>query len=415
MDNLTHSVLGLALGELVERSLPLEQDPARGRTRHRLLLFTSWAASNFPDLDLVLTPLAGRPLGYLLHHRGHTHTLLYAIPQAIALLALTWLLWPAARRLLRDSPVVRLATVGVACLGLLLHLGMDYLNVYGVHPFHPFDSRWLYGDMVFIVEPVFWVAFGTPLAIVATRPFARWLLFALLAGAPLCFALLGYLQWGSLLGLAVLGAVLAWMEHGGGPRDRRALFAGLAAGAGFVVVQAFAVQAARALVVAQVHQRDPASRILDVPLSAFGANPLCWSFVAIESNEAAGSYRLSRGVLSLAPAITPVSSCPSALGGAPGETGIARAAGAAGLVWVWEEAGQIGRLRELRKSNCHLDAWLRFARAPSFQGGRATDLRFGPPDKPNFSTIPFEELAGEPCPSHVPDWGYPRADLLGLR
>jgi membrane-bound metal-dependent hydrolase YbcI (DUF457 family) len=42
--------------------------------------------------------------------------------------------------------------VGVAALGLLLHLGMDYLNVYGVHPFHPFDSRWRYGDMIFIVE-----------------------------------------------------------------------------------------------------------------------------------------------------------------------------------------------------------------------------------------------------------------------
>jgi inner membrane protein len=269
--------------------------------------------------------------------------------------------------------------------------------------------------MVFIVEPVFWVAFGTPLAIMSTRPFARWLLFALLAGAPLCFALLGYLQWGSLLGLVVLGAVLAWLEHGWGPRDRRALLAGLAAGAGFVAVQAYAVQAARALVVAQAHQRDPASRVLDVPLSAFAANPLCWSFVAIESNEGAGSYRLSRGVLSLAPATSPVSSCPAALGGAPAETAIASAAGPAGLAWVWEETGQIMRLRALRSNNCQLDAWLRFARAPSLRDGLATDLRFGPPDRPNFSTLAFEEAGAQPCPRHVPGWDYPRADLLGLR
>ena len=39
------------------------------------------------DLDLVLTALAPAPLGYLLHHRGHTHTLLYVLPQALTLLA----------------------------------------------------------------------------------------------------------------------------------------------------------------------------------------------------------------------------------------------------------------------------------------------------------------------------------------
>src|SRR5690242_5591542 len=117
MDNITHSVVGLALGELVERSLPQEADPLRSRTRRKLLLFTCWAASNLPDLDLVLTPLAGRPLGYLLHHRGYTHTLLWALPQLLALLALVWLLWPAARGLLHASATARRATAGVAALG----------------------------------------------------------------------------------------------------------------------------------------------------------------------------------------------------------------------------------------------------------------------------------------------------------
>jgi sec-independent protein translocase protein TatC len=45
-------------------------------------------AGNFPDLDLVLTPLLPAPLGYLLHHRGHTHTVLYALPQMLLLAAL---------------------------------------------------------------------------------------------------------------------------------------------------------------------------------------------------------------------------------------------------------------------------------------------------------------------------------------
>jgi inner membrane protein len=409
MDNLTHSLTGLALGELVERSLPQEADPLRQRTRRKLLLFTCWAASNLPDLDLVLTPLDVRPLGYLLHHRGYTHTLLWEIPQAIALLALIWLLWPAARRLLNDNRSARLATIGVAALGLLLHVGMDYLNVYGVHPFHPFDSRWLYGDMIFIVEPVFWIAFGAPLAVMASRPAARWLLFALLAGVPLYAGSRGYLQWGTLLGLALLAAVLAWLEYGRPARDRAALVVGLAAALGYVGIQFAAVQAARTLVATELARRAPGNLLLDVPLSAFPSNPLCWAFVAIERSDANGTYRLSRGALSLAPAITPVSSCPVQLGG-PGA-----AAGPAQLAWIWEQQGKLATLRELRGGDCHVDAWLRFARAPAFGGGSATDIRFGAPGSPNFSTLPYAALAGTPCPARVPGWGYPRADLLGLR
>ena len=53
------------------------------------MLATCALAGNFPDLDLVLTPLLPAPLGYLLHHRGHTHTVLYAFPQAMLLAALS--------------------------------------------------------------------------------------------------------------------------------------------------------------------------------------------------------------------------------------------------------------------------------------------------------------------------------------
>lgn len=87
MDNITHSLIGLGAGELLQRSLPPEADPAQQGLR-RLLLFACWAASNAPDLDLVLKPLLADPLGYLLHHRGHphphTHTVLFALPQALA-------------------------------------------------------------------------------------------------------------------------------------------------------------------------------------------------------------------------------------------------------------------------------------------------------------------------------------------
>src|SRR5450830_2180671 len=99
MDNITHSVIGLATGELLHRSLPPEpQEPAQ-RTRRALFLFTAWFASNAPDLDLILTRLLPSPFGYMLHHRGHTHTLLLAVPQALLLLPLLCLLRSGARRL----------------------------------------------------------------------------------------------------------------------------------------------------------------------------------------------------------------------------------------------------------------------------------------------------------------------------
>ena len=403
MDNMTHSLVGLALGELVDRALPTTADPARARTRRRVLLATGLLASNFPDLDLVLTPLLPAPLGYLIHHRGHTHTLLYALPQVALLLAFLYLLWPGARRLLRDDRGARRAVVGTALLGMVLHLSFDALNVYGVHPFHPFDSRWLYGDLVFIVEPVFWTALGVALALLAGRRL-RWPLLAFFAGMPLLFAWLGFLQWGSLAGLAAVGAAVVAANRLRGPR------AGLVAAAalclGFVGVQGVAGSLARDQIRAALSVAAPGARVLDLPLSSFPANPLCWSFATVSADGAADRYEIRVGVLSLAPDLAPVSSCPVRFGGQPGSRDPA-------LAWSYGEARSIAQLRALQKDNCYFDAWLRFARVPSLVDGRATDVRFGAPDQPNFSTLAYAARAGMSCPGPVATWGYPRADLLG--
>jgi len=403
MDNITHSLVGLALGELVERALPAPPDPAAKRTRHRLLLVTGLLASNFPDLDLVLTPLLPAPLGYLIHHRGHTHTLLYALPQVALLLALTWLLWPAARRLLRADRVVRRAVIGTALLGMVLHLSFDALNVYGVHPFYPFDPRWLYGDLVFIVEPVFWTAFGFALVPLMARPALRRLGWACFALMPLLFTWLGFLQWGALAGLAALALLVGGAARIG---PRAGLGAALLACIGFVGVQAAAGQAARAQAAAALATAVPGSRILDIPLSSFPANPLCWSFATVSTGPAADSYAVRVGVLSLAPGLTPVSTCPARFGGEPGNP-------APALAWKYAEQGSLAAFRELARTNCQFDAWLRFARVPSLRGGVATDIRFGAPSQPNFSTLPYAARAHDPCPAPLAAWGYPRADLLG--
>lgn len=408
MDNLSHSLVGLAAGELIHRSLPAEREPQAQKLRRRLMLVSCWLASNFPDLDLVLTPLLPEPLGYLLHHRGHTHTVLYALPQAALVFALLWLCWPSARRLLGASRSARIGLAAALAGGFALHLALDFLNPYGVHPFHPFDSRWFYGDMTFILEPVFWIAFGVPLALMVRRRWlaAMWLLPLL--GAPLYFAWRGYLWWGSLaLLLAIaLGVGCAQRRADGANRSGRAgLLAAFAVMIAFVGIEAGAMRAAKQRVAQSLASLDPAARLHDVSSSAFPANPLCWMVVSLQTRDDLDRYQLRHGIVALAPGILPAHACPVRFAaGAP--------EGASPVAWRGEFSGSLSTLRRLDQENCHVRAWLRFARMPHISDGAATDVRFAASVRGNFTTLRLADFAQLPCPAHVPQWEFPRRDLL---
>lgn len=396
MDNLTHTLFGLAAGELVQRSLPAEADSQTQPTRANMLRIAGFAASNFPDLNLFATRLLPAPLGYLLHHRGHTHTLLYALPQALLLAALIWLLWPAARRLLQASPAARTG-LAICCLGgLALHIGFDFLNSYGVHPFYPFDGRWVYGDLVFILEPVFWVGFGIPVAMALRARLPRWLLLAIL---PLLAVLAakGYLLWGATGVLIAAGAGLIALGRRAGERGRQALAAGMAMAALFVLGQAAAGSTARHTLASGL---GDGGALVDAAITAYPANPLCWSVATVQRDRAGDALVVRRGVVSVLPSVLPASACPAAMG-QPGS-------GSAALVLSWEHRASLQRLRQLASDDCHVAAWLRFARIPALSADRAGDARFGPGD--NFSTLQLD--AHQPCPAYVPGWSMPRADLL---
>jgi inner membrane protein len=388
MDNITHSIIGFGVGELVHRSLPREADDASQRVRHRLLLVSCALASNFPDLDLFLTRLLPDPLGYLLHHRGHTHTALLALPQALLLGALLWLCWPAARALLKSSRTARWGLAASIAIGFALHMLMDYTNSYGVHPWYPFSGRWFFGDMVFIVEPLFWVAIGTPMALIMRWRFARWLGFAGLFAALMFFASRGYL---------------------GGP-SVAALLLALGVSIGFIAVQGAASQLGRRLIVSALHHADSSSRVLDVAMTAYPSQPLCWSYITVESHEAAGSYRLRRGVASVAPTWLGPLSCPAALV----ESQSGRALSPSVMQFETKE-GSLAQLRALKNGNCQADAWLRFSRAPwlDMTKGELSDYRFALTPRGNFTTLHIVPAVA--CPEAVPGWGYPRQDLLSPR
>ena len=410
MDNLSHSVVGLAVGELVQRGLAPEPNPLDQHLRRRLLLGSCWAASNFPDLDIVFSSLLPRPLGYLLHHRGHTHTLLYAVPQAMLLVALIWLLWPAARRLLAQSKSARRGIALAVGLGFILHLAIDYLNSYGIHPFHPFDSRWFYGDMVFILEPLFWIAAGVPLAMMVKRRAIRMTLLGMLTGTLGWGAHAGFLHWSSIVLLGLVGVAVAAVQSSAHPGARRPLVAGLAACLAFVAIQGVGSSRGKYELAAELRQRDPAAELVDVSMTAYPANPLCWNFITVERNEPADAYRLRRGVLSLAPGLFPVEQCPAGMNGSS-----LRQHSSPDIAILSANQGSLATLLRMEQENCYFRAWLRFARTPLVTGDSASDLRFSMAMTTNFSTIDLTHFAGQACPANVPNWAFPRADLLRSR
>ncbi len=408
MDNISHTVVGLAAGELIHRSLSAEETPAAQQTRRRLLLTACFAASNFPDLDLFLTPLLPAPLGYLLHHRGHTHTLLYEIPQAILLFALIWILSKSARALLRTSIAARTGLAVAIGMGFVLHLLMDSLNSYGIHPFHPFNSNWFYGDMVFIVEPLFWLAFGLPLAMTVKRKLVRWFLIGFFSITPLFFGFKGFLHPVALTFLFIVGGGLAWLELKKGPRSRQAIILSFAVALIFVGVQKMASLEAKQLVREGAAIRDASSIVLDVAATSSPTNPICWGFVSVEKDEANGTYRISRGRLSLIPELVSVAACPSVISETPdGQPEVKP-----GLVFLTDEVGDLELLRKLAVENCHLNAWMRFARAPLVTTVEASDLRYASRGRANFSTMNLSEIDSHACSSAIPQWAMPRADML---
>ena len=167
MENVAHALAGLLLAEGAV-ALRRRRGAAPSARFGRLAYVASALANNVPDGDFVYSWITGGKLGYLLHHRGHTHTLLVAVALGLAVAAAV-IAW--GRRLrggegagAEDARWL----LGLGALGPVVHVTMDAWNVYGVHPFWPLHAGWFYGDAVFILEPFLW-ALGIPPILFAAR------------------------------------------------------------------------------------------------------------------------------------------------------------------------------------------------------------------------------------------------------
>ncbi|MBI4475035.1 MAG: metal-dependent hydrolase [Acidobacteria bacterium] len=139
MFNSSHTLVGLALARTgLDRWCP-----------HAAI--TAVIASNLPDIDIA-TLFHGNP-AYIEYHRGITHAIL-GMPVLSALLSAAMFYSSRLRRSHKFSGNFW-KTFTVALLAMSTHPLLDYMNTYGIRPFLPFDGTWFYGDLLFVIDPIF--------------------------------------------------------------------------------------------------------------------------------------------------------------------------------------------------------------------------------------------------------------------
>lgn len=398
MDNLTHSAIGLVLGHAISRRPGLR----------RAATWTAVLASNLPDIDLVTRPFfEDGKLGYLVHHRGHTHTLVVAL--LLSPLASRLGAWIGGRPRASLEAADRRELGLVAGAGVLLHIGADAMNNYGVHPFWPLVSDWFYGDRIFIVEPLLLAALLPYATASATGRGSRWAWgLTTLAVVAASFALPG-VPLGSGIAVAALAAVLLMLQ-----RSMERL--GLTIGVALTVLLSFffagtvARGRASGAVVVQAH-RTPA----EMSLTPMPANPLCWSFLARFGHEShAGLYA---GAISLWPALLPSAEC--AFPSTPDRTAplTPMPEGRGDVAWEGSVQSWGADLSKFA-SDCRVAAFLRFGRMPFWFERDGVlilgDLRYDFEPELGFAELALRpEEAPADCSVYLAPWIPEAGQALG--
>ncbi len=408
MDNLTHSLAGLVIGDaaiLLRQRFGSGKAPGPGF--RGAALTTGVLSSNGPDLDFVYTGITAGKLGYLLHHRGHTHTLVAALPLTLLVVSVAALALRLAGLRLTASDYRVL--VGLGAVGSVLHVLMDFGNNYGVHPFWPVSNAWYYGDAIFIVDPWFLLILGGMALSVGASRVLTGVLLASMAGL-VALAWVSGLTGAWLASGLTLFAVL-WVRWLWRATPRRRWRSGGAALLCLWVALLGTRHVARANVRAAL-ELDPTLSLMSLASTPAPGNPLCWSLLAVQQGE--GEYVVRQALAAGWPWLSSAEACRfwSTSTTAPLSAPRPRDGIKANrqLVWGPEFRAPLAELSSTRRDDCVAAAFLRFARIPYWirRGERSAvigDLRFD-----RSKAIEFAELVltpGAPCPRFEPPWSPP--------
>jgi inner membrane protein len=410
LDNITHSMVGLLMAEAALRIRESRSGESASTDRLRTsAIFVSILANNAPDADPIYASLITDPLGSLLHHRGHTHTL--TLVPFLAALCVGVTLGVARLRGIRFE---RRETTWLFVLGLLgvaTHIALDASNSYGVHPFWPFYDGWLYGDSVFIVEPLIWVALITPLIFSVRSHWAKVVLASVVVfGVGLCWLreLVPRVMAVAVTLVAILSA-LASRRATAGMRVILSAASTTAVALTFVATGALA----RREVDRASASAFPRAITHDVVLTPMPADPLCWQIVLVQTE--GERYFVRSGNVAIFSALMTSTECPFDIWSAP--TAPSRpipVAPTPSVRWIREFSAPLVELETLARENCVFAALLRFARAPYWSrddalGRVAGDIRYDRSAGLDFSDTLLDGIA---CPKNLPPWIPPRQRML---
>lgn len=296
-------------------------------------------------------------------------------------------------------------------VGGMLHIAFDSLNTYGVHPFWPLNSRWFYGDSVFILEPTLW-SIGLGLVLFALVGWYRLIALAALVGS---WALVWFTHYvPALCCVLYTMAVLVYLLVMYFTPERvrawatalsMALFIGVFSGASYLARRQFA---------ATQKTWYPLAQLQDVALSPLPANPFCWSAISVETE--GDTYLIRRAMYAPFPRFLTVDRCPLLRVGIPTAShGKGTLASNDRLLWLSETRLSLLHLQQITAAHCGVRAFLRFSRIPFLQEKQpkiiAGDARFDWEPELRFAEMEFDSVLDR-CPPFIPPWIPPRGNIL---
>jgi inner membrane protein len=322
--------------------------------------------------------------------------------------------WGALRWLKRKKKKLsewdKKAIWSLALGGPVLHLAMDGMNNYGIHPLWPLWGGWVFGDTLFIIEPLLWLALFPVVYFSTNRRAFRWAAETILVALFTAVWILPITRWYSALAIGLFGVAMWLATRKAKPRLRADLCSIVAISVllVFTVCGAYA----RRVVHAANLELHPTAELHDVVLTPFPSNPFCWNIVTVETFAEGSRYRLRRGRFSPWPRWVAAAQCPRfpTQGATALLTPVPDLWGAE-FDWEGQYVAAVGDLQDYVDYSCTWAAFLKFSRAPFLQEeGQsiwAGDLRFDYGPDLGFAEMEVSE-SEPPCP-RTPGWIPPRA------
>lgn len=420
MDNLTHSLVGYTIAKVAKHSNNSSLNKIFENKKHSFFLFfTSIFAANFPDLDLIYNLYDPSALGYLVHHRGHTHTFIYAIPQTLLALIFFSIIFR-----IKDKSVLLVGFI-LVLVNICVHISLDALNMYGVHPFYPFDNRWYYGDRVFIIEPWIWFS----LLPIALTPFKKinslktlYVVFFITI-IVLAFKI-KMLVLGTSIFLVLYFLTLLYFYQK--IEERTKVFMSL--GFVFIFLLSFMVEGVRtekflshAFSETSEYANITQEKLVEYVISPYPGNPFCWDILVIRTNEHDG-YFVGWGRYQSSQVFG--FECPDGMNRHKepilSELSLKTSDNVFNLNLIKEVMWSKDYVSSQKiifttKNDCRLEAWFQFVRVPYLtDSGDYIDLRFSDPEESrrrDFTRLNLDTYS-DGCVRMPAPWVSPRKDLL---